>query len=234
MKFGIVTKTESRPHKIHDLIKYYNVVPCTEDPDFITVVGGDGSILYAERIYPGIPKITFRDSSIGSKCMYDLNQFEHVMGEIIDGRYELIEENKICIKQNVGDIIALNEIQLHNKNPTSAVRFSVETMGRTLYKEIIGDGVIISTSFGSSGYFKSVGGKPFESRYFGIALNNPYNYSRDYEIFYSDKLNIKLIIHRGQGLIVADNDQNFIYTGDGDEFIIEKSESTAKFVRVEI
>src|SRR3989344_1002650 len=37
-------------------------------PDFVVCYGGDGTILYAERLYPGIPKIAFRNNSICKQC----------------------------------------------------------------------------------------------------------------------------------------------------------------------
>ena len=57
-------------------------------------------------------------------------------------------------------IVALNEINIHHKLPTKAIRFYIK-FGKNKIINLIGDGVIIATPFGSTGYYKSVGGKFF-------------------------------------------------------------------------
>lgn len=237
MKFAISAKQEDYP-ELAKMVSDYNLVSPYADPDFMIVSGGDGSILYAERMYPEIPKITFRKSSVGSMCMYPLDDFQMVMNKIMNNEYEIVAYDKLQMddsyifnKKIASEVfVALNEIQLHNRLPTSAVRFSVYADNKVIFDTSIGDGVIISTPFGSGGYFTSVGGKKFEDK-IGIALNNPYNYKRDSVLVNLDSV-IKIKILRGTGLMVADNNPNFIYTGEPDEFIIKLYKKKARFVRI--
>jgi NAD+ kinase len=238
LKFAISSKPKDY-QELTKMLSDYNLVTPHSDPDFMIVTGGDGSILYAERMYPEIPKITFRKSSVGSMCMYELKDFQMVMDKVIDGKYEIVEYDKLQMKDFSStsktqiyddEFVALNEIQLHNRLPTSAVRFSIYVNDEVLFNSIIGDGVIISTPFGSGGYYKSVGGLEFKYA-IGIALNNPYNFGREHITIKPDS-EIKIKVLRGSGLMVADNNPNFIYTGESNEFIIKRYKNKAKFVKV--
>lgn len=234
VKFKLIMKNEWI-YEIYDKIR--NVINSRGEllndesdirPDYIIVIGGDGSILHAERTYPNIPKITFRKSDVGSKCLYSYDNFDEVIDKVFDNEFKIIREPKLILSDGIS---ALNEVQLHNKHPTSAVRFSVYVNDKMIFENIIGDGVIIATPFGSTGYFSSAGGYKFENR-IGIILNNPSNGTVDPELFSLDS-KIKIIIHRGYGLIILDNNPDFIDAIEGNIFYIQKSNYSAKFVKVE-
>lgn len=234
-KFGLVTKPEICGEifiRLETILKD-RAEFTHENPDFVVVVGGDGTILNSERLYPSIPKITFRSSDIGSKCSYTLERFDEVINKVLNDDYDIYHELKLSLKDY--DLLALNEIQLHNESPISAVRFSIYVDDEILLENIIGDGVIFSTQFGSSGYFSSVGGYQFGygdgyEKYIGITLNNPFNYDR-YMNLISSESKIVIKIHRRNGIFIADNNQNFVDAEEDKEYIIQTSKST-QFVEV--
>ena len=126
-------------------------------------------------------------------------------------------------------LIGLNEIQVHLKLPIYAVRFSLSVNGRE-YKELIGDGVIIATVFGSTGYYKATGGKSFEKG-IGISFNNLHNIAAESFVVQEDSV-IKLVIIRGPAWLLADNNEDFIELNVGDNVTIRRSKSVANFIYV--
>lgn len=52
--------------------------------------------------------------------------------------------------------LALNEIQLKDKNITEALRFDVYVNGKKFYKNVIADGILFATPNGATGYWKSI------------------------------------------------------------------------------
>src|SRR3989338_462550 len=64
----------------------------------------------------------------------------------------------------------MNDINLHYKVPR-AVRFKLYVNERQINGVIIGDGIIVSTPYGSSGYFDSIVHKTFKKG-IGVAFNN--------------------------------------------------------------
>lgn len=229
-RFKLIAKSEIFKEvsaRLNLLLKDYGE-RTNDNPDFVIVVGGDGIILNAERAYPCIPKITFRSSDVGSKCRYTLDDFEKVINKVLDGEFTIIKEPKLHLDWY--NFFALNEIQLHNKIPISAVRFSIEVDNEMLFKNVIGDGVIIATPFGSSGYYMSVGGVPFKNC-IGIALNNPSNYSEKPKLVPLGT-EIKIKVHRKNGILIEDNNPDFIDVIEEKEYIIKMADKPAQFVAV--
>jgi NAD+ kinase len=233
MKFTVVSKNKDI-QAIARVLAMFDLDIDNNKPDFVITYGGDGTILKAERIYPGIPKITIRNSEKCSKCNYSENELEDVLIKIDNGTYKLKEEKKLETTFQGKKYLSLNEAQIHNYSPLKAVRFSVYMKvymdNLPLFDNIIGDGVVIATPFGSSAYFSSIGGEQFEKG-IGIGLNNPYNVKSKPVIIDSGfDPEIHIIILRDDGLLLFDNDENIIKTMGGDDIKVEISKNTAKFV----
>lgn len=229
MKFAIVSNNKDI-QSIVRVLTMFDVDIDNNRPDFVISHGGDGTILFAERKYPSIPKITVRGSEKGFKCNFDENELEDILIKIDNGTYEIKEEIKLETTFREKKYLSLNETQIHNSSPIKAIRFSIYMDGLPLFEDIIGDGAVIATPFGSSAYFSSIGGEKFDKG-IGIGLNNPYNI-RSKPIIIDNEINPKIDIKilRDDGLLLFDNDDNKVNVKGGDEIIIEISKITAKFV----
>ncbi len=200
----------------------------SDKPDIVFSYGGDGAILVSERLYPGIPKVTIRDSDMGYKCVFDKDDIKTVIGRIKNDDYKISESIKL--EAVCGDYkgVALNEVQVHNKRPTRAVRFNVYVDGDMVYDNVVGDGIVVSTSFGSSAYYKSVGGKPFDDG-IGIALNNPVD--RKPSLVVPDSSVIEIEMLREVGQVFCDNHcEGMMILAPGKRISIRKHDGVAKFV----
>ncbi|MCK5632008.1 NAD(+)/NADH kinase [Candidatus Bathyarchaeota archaeon] len=199
------------------------------NPDFIISYGGDGTILFSERMHPQVPKLIIKRENACRKFDYSIDQLPDILMKIRKGKYEMRHEIKLEAAYKQRKLVGLNEIQIHAKLPISAVRFALTVDGR-IYENLIGDGVVIATPFGSTGYYKSTGGKPF-TRGIGISFNNLHN-KRIPSLVASENSVLKMRIDRGPALLLADNDQNIIELEKEDRCSIKKSETVAKFIYV--
>jgi len=226
MKAAIISTSDTS--KIEGTLKRLGFHVTSKDPDLIIVSGGDGSILYSERVFPSIPKLAIRRTRICRKCECLLDNLEETLLKIRDGLYEIKEEIKLRVLFKDQTLTALNEIQIRNKLLTRALRFSL-TFNDHTYNNIIGDGVIIATPFGSSAYYSAAGGKPFEKG-IGICLNNPFS-SQEKSFIVPEESKIKVKILRETALLAADNDdERIIEMRSGDEVFIEKNDEKARFI----
>ena len=176
-----------------------------------------------------IPKLLVKRTNICRKCDYTLNQLENVLPKIRDGKFKLQKEIKIKTEVGTKKLIGLNELQIHAKLPIYAIRFSLSVNGKKI-NDLIGDGIIIATPFGSTGYYASTGGKPFKKG-IGISFNNLHTKKVESFTVSEDSL-VKVRINRGPALILADNYERFIELKDNDLILISRSENVANFISV--
>jgi NAD+ kinase len=200
------------------------------NPDFVVCFGGDGTVLFSERTFPEVPKLIIKTSPICRKWDYPPDELTGLLANIKKGNYGLHTKMKLETEAKGKKLVGLNEIQVHLKLPIYAVRFSLSVDGKE-YKNLIGDGVIVSTAFGSTGYYRATGGKSFEKG-IGISFNNLHN-NRDVKSFVvKEDSVVKLTVSRGPAWLLADNNEDFIELTAGDTAVIRRSESVANFIYV--
>lgn len=181
-------------------------------PDVVISYGGDGTLLASERLYPGIPKLPIRDSLVCKKCSE--HEEKVVLKALIDGQLHLKEYRKLHTKIAGKDLHALNDFVIRNKEAVHAIRFEVQG------KYLIGDGIVISTPLGSTGYFKSITQTTF-SKGFRVAFNNTTEKVNPIILGLSDKVYFKLI--RGHGGLTYDNSHNQYTIKEGAQIIFKES-----------
>ena len=199
------------------------------DPDFVVCYGGDGTVLFSERRFPEIPKLVIKKSAVCRKCDYSLHDLKNVLPMIKVGKFKIRKEMKLEATFNNERLVGLNEIQVRAKLPVYALRFSVSVDTRAI-GDLIGDGVVFATPFGSAGYYKSTGGKQFRKG-IGVSFNNLHK-RRVGSIIVSEDSVIRVKATRGPALVFADNNERPLEFQDNEAVIVRKSESTANFICV--
>ncbi len=214
---------------ITSLLKANGFYISERTPDFIVCYGGDGTILYAERCFPGIPKLIIRKSGICRKCDYSVVELETILRKIRRGEFCVKDEMKLETEFRDSNLVGLNEIQVHARLPIHAIRFSLSYNGNT-FDNLIGDGVVVATPFGSSGYYKSTGGQSFTAG-IGISFNNLHNKTLE-SFIVPKKTVIQVMISRGPAFVWADNNEKFLELQQNDAVRIKRSREPANFIHV--
>jgi NAD+ kinase len=196
-----------------------------ENPDFIISYGGDGTMMKAEAEYPGILKVLLRDSQICKKCSTLSNS--DVLTRVREGKYAVEKLMKLQVQAGNKILHGLNDIIIHNQDARHAIRYSVKVNGKNIGAEIIGDGLVIATPFGSTGYYRSITDSYFEIG-IGLAFNNSTEQS-DHIVLKEDSV-IKINIVRGPMVIYADNQGDEIHVAQSEEVTVLKSPHTAHVV----
>ncbi len=158
---------------IEDKLPEFNLELDKENPDVVISFGGDGTALYGERVYPGTPRIMIKHSKACVKCKE--HDFSKVLNTLREKRYQIKDEIKVEVIINNDPkkkLIGLNEVGIHHKIPTKAIRLKIKVNGKIIEDEQISDGFIVATPYGSTAYFYSICRKKF-SKGLGIAFKNP-------------------------------------------------------------
>jgi len=198
-----------------------------KNPEVVASYGGDGTFMKAENEFPGIPKFALKKSKICKKCA-DLPN-EEILRKVFEGEYSVEKEIKLESIYKGKRIVGLNEIIIHNHDPRKAIRYEVFVNDRKIDKEIIGDGVVISTPYGSTGYYLSVTDGTFEVG-IGLAFNNSTEQSK--HMVLKDDSEVKIRILRGPAMAYADNNKLEIPLNDGEEIVVSKSKDTACLIKI--
>ncbi|MCL4437642.1 hypothetical protein M1513_01210 [Patescibacteria group bacterium] len=214
-------------NKIYPLVKKTGFDIVEKNPEIVLSYGGDGTFIKSEDEFPGVRKVILKNSRICKTCSKFSNK------EVL----KKIKENKFVIKKlwkleaSVGNkkFYAINDIVVHNKNPLHGVRYEIYIDGKKTGGEIIGDGIVAATSFGSTAYYRSITGSFFESG-IGLAFNNstePFDH-----VVLKESREIRLKVLRGPAIVYADNQAEIADIGEGDEVIIKKSSKVARILSV--
>jgi NAD+ kinase len=225
VKFDIVAKNPDRGEdiKAKTLARGFTYDP--ENPDFIITVGGDGTFLIAERDRAGIPKLLVRDSLVCFKCNNE--PFGEMLDAMETGDSFIKEFIKIQATYPNGQLIGVNDVVLRNQNPTVAIRLEMTVDGEVVEEMLIGDGVVVATPFGATGYYQSVTRSTFEKG-IGVGFNNPTRPKDPLILSEDSQLTLKII--RAPGQLAVDNNPNIITLGEGDLITVKKAPEVARLI----
>lgn len=134
-----------------------------EGTECIFVLGGDGTLIRAARdtVELGIPLIGVNMGTLGYLCELEINSVYEAVDEIMHDAY-MLEERMMLLGRKCGsglkkDMRAFNDIVIHRTGALSLVSLTVWVNGQYL-NTFKGDGIIVSTPTGSTGYNMSAGG----------------------------------------------------------------------------
>ncbi|MFC2143405.1 hypothetical protein ACFLQN_03330 [Candidatus Aenigmatarchaeota archaeon] len=225
---------ESRHNKsrIIRLLKKHDVKITRSSPEFVLSYGGDGTLLGVSKDFPKSIIIPIRKSNICARCAsFDLNMINHIFNKIEQDEYYIRAFDKVTARVGSKKLTGLNEIQLHNKNPQEAIRFSIHARsnnGIVSHKMIIGDGLIAATAYGSTAYYKTVGYQPFSS---GIKIGFNNTNPKPRSIILKGIATIKIL--RSDGFVFADNSPNFVPVRKHSTIKIKASKDITRFLETE-
>jgi len=225
----VLVFSKEKTNRIENLFEKHGFSIVQKDPDLVACWGGDGTLLLAEHRYPGVPKLALGKSKTCMKCMY--KDPEQAIAKLSLKKYKLQEAYKFQAfikrkKQKIKLPLIMNDIVLRNKDQMHAIRFSI-TAGKTIAEHQIGDGVVISTPFGSTAYFKSITRKTF-TKGIGIAFNNTMERQRPRILNANSTITISL--ERGDGCVSIDTLEKIWIMKKGDTLIVNRSDEKVRIV----
>ncbi len=219
----------NHPDEFATLVKSVGLEIVQHNPDLVISYGGDGTLISSEREYPGIPKLPIRRDSVSQKCSEHQNDL--VLKKLLDNTIELVEYPKLKTSFFYKDFLALNDFVIRNASPIHTIRFKinapVEINPDQLY---IGDGIVIATSFGSSGYFKSITNKTFADG-FALAFNNTTEQTAPIYLKPSNTITFELV--RGQATLSYDNSPDIFNLDEGSQIAFSQSDQVAKIYAID-
>lgn len=183
MRYYPIANDPDREKRWRERLVDHGFEICTEyDEDaLIITLGGDGTVLYAARTHadPTILPVRAGDSE-GNRAAFDADQLIDQLDSLENGGGTLKTKQYPTLtafqdgEELKGEFRALNEISLHHSSPVLAATFDVTIRDRGErhhFEGLIGDGMLVATPFGSTGYYRAITRGTFTEG-FGVAFNN--------------------------------------------------------------
>jgi NAD+ kinase len=223
--FTVIAKEPEKGEALRDHVETFGFTHAPEDPDFIISYGGDGTFLFSEREYPGVPKLLVRDSKICHKCHDE--PVDAMLEHVRDESYRVESYTKLRALYKNESLTGLNDIIIRNIEPTRALRFELAVNNEQVNGELIGDGVVVASPFGATGYFRAITGATFDTG-LGVAFNNT---TVDMPPKYvGDDATIDVVVTRGDAHLAADNDECIFTVQTGETITVERSDASAHII----
>lgn len=210
---------------IRPLLKEFGLIECDSGFELVITHGGDGALLGAERDYPGVPKFPLRDAATASPCTQ--HNAAARLQELVSGKTVSTRLFKVAAAIHGKEILALNDVFIHNFDRASALRYRVRIDGELYAHEIVGDGVCLSSVHGSSAYYRSITQSLFKVG-IGLAFSNSTEDVNHLVLAETSRIQIEIV--RGPGLLIADNSPDPETISVGETVELYQSQETAEIL----
>lgn len=167
IKFKVFMREDTRSLSVAEhLISEATALGFTYDevnPHFIFTVGGDGTFLKAVHAHlKALMKITFigiHTGSLGFFADFHVNDIPNIlntikMGDVFVKDYRLVRAD-IFQRKTKRTFYAVNEVKVENVHHTLVLDVWLNDLKLETYR---GNGILVASQLGSSGYNKSLGG----------------------------------------------------------------------------
>jgi NAD+ kinase len=129
------------------------VVDAAASPDVVAVLGGDGTMLSAVHLYPGIPLLGLNLGSLGYLASVEDANFDDAISALAEGRYSISHRTALKVR----GVNALNDVVVSRGVSGHAIRLNFSVDGEPVTR-FVADGLVIATPTGSTAYSLAAGG----------------------------------------------------------------------------
>ena len=215
-----------------------------EKPELIFVIGGDGTLIRAARdtAEKNIPLIGVNLGTLGYLCELEETTVFSAIDQIMEDKFMLEARMRLSgyvIKSGLQQKqqTALNDVVIHRNGALQLVSLVVYVNGQYLYT-FEGDGVIVSTPTGSTGYNLSAGG-PIVDPKARMILITPINShalnSKSIVIGAEDEVVVEIGARRREGdeqVVVSFDGDHHAQLDVGDRIVIRQAQEDCRILKL--
>lgn len=225
---------------------FTDVATIPSDTECVIVIGGDGTIINAahDLLYTDIPILGINLGTLGFLAEIELHSIKDAMLDLIHGEY-VVEDRMMFetsyqslpkTEKDTESYYALNDVVIARSGFSRIICVGIY-VNNSWVQDYRGDGVIISTPTGSTGYSLSAGGPIVtpESKAIIITPICPHSFNgRSIVVSGEDTVEIRIReskkTQEEEVIVTFDGDKAFNLAAN-DKIVIKKSNLTTKLIR---
>ena len=202
--------------------------------DLVITIGGDGTVLAGLIRFPGCPVLAINYGTVGFLTAGNREELDKILTRIQEGRFTYSERSILECTHPHGTAYAVNEVVI--KGATRLVGLQLIINGQPIRK-IRGDGFIVGTATGSTGYLLAAGSPIVmpELRCMILSGLNEYDFRARHLVVTNDS-KIELILlpnSREKEIYLAADGNRKGSLSIGDRVFIRESDRRAKLIFME-
>lgn len=200
------------------------------DCEIIIAIGDDRFILKTFRSLGKNQIPVFAIASMQSfLAQADALNFKHYLSLIKKGKYNIFKRSRLVAKfDKTTSPIGLNDIGLFSSKSASLFRYSLILNDEVFWRDV-GDGFVVATPTGSTGYSLSAGGPIVLGEPNILTLTPIASMEKHSSVIASDNAKIKIAdIEGSRPILIVDGEVRIPISGK--EVVIEKSPYNANFI----
>jgi len=202
--------------------------------DAIMAMGGDGTVLKALDLYPSCPVLAINYGTVGFLTAGDRTDLQRILSLLVEGKYLVSERLVLNCAYPGGKARAVNEIIVRTANRLIYIDVVVND---TNIRTIRGDGVVVGTPTGSTGFLLSAGSPIVMPDVRCIVLDgiNEYNFtSRSLVLTPESEIRLRISPEtREEHVFLTVDGQQLGELRPEDEISVAQSSATAKLIYFE-
>lgn len=209
-------------------------------PDFVVVLGGDGTLLSAARnvAAAGIPILGVNLGALGFLTEIKQEEITHALAEVDAGRYQLSLRSLIhCQVQRQGQCVAgfdaLNDVVVNQRAVARITEFEVR-VNETFVATYKADGLIVATPTGSTAYSLAAGGPILVPDVPGFVITPVASHAltnRPLVVQDTAVIELRVAVTREQAYLTIDGQQGFPLE-ENDVVVCKKSEHQVRLFKL--
>jgi NAD+ kinase len=201
------------------------------EADAIIAIGGDGTVLRAQRTAPNVPILGINLGARGFLAEVETPEIHEAIRRLIRGELPVVKRERlksIIGRKRLPD--ALNDVVVVPEKLGKTISLTVKIEGKTTL-EVVGDGVIVSTPTGSTAYARAAGGPVLDPNLNSFVLVPicPTRHVISPLVLPFDKsLEVGLTMPKRRATVIVDGEER-AKLGYGEKIVISRSEKPATF-----
>jgi NAD+ kinase len=199
--------------------------------DAIIAIGGDGTVLRAQRMAPDVPILGINLGARGFLAEVETPEVCEAIRMLIRGELRVIKRERL--RSTIGRkrlVDALNDVVVVPEKLGKTISLTVKIEGETAL-EVVGDGVIVSTPTGSTAYARAAGGPildPSLSSFVLVPICPTRHLMSPLVLPFDRSLEVGLTMPKRRAMVVVDGERR-AKLERGEKIVISRSEKPATF-----